>query len=337
MAAIKPENPTGTSPNIHTPSICVDPLDIDQYINHDNLAFPSPSLTPEPPYTKSSVIDTPTSSSQAFIPNQQPPQQTFSGPSHQYEQYRQQASLPVGAVANTFALNESERFSEDLYDMKTAPQSYFGMNNTDDLVDFGLELEQSSMSMDFSAPSQHMPVLNSSYVDPSAVDGRNPSPNPQSAPAQPVRAWPGMHQKQAAMQAKAQAEAQAQRQQRPRQQSASRSHASSHAGNGSTDPHVEESISRLLDRMRHSSVNSSVNDDGVTSDANGQHAHSARMKKDEEDMDEDERLLASEAGKKLSSKERRQLRNKVSARAFRSRRKGMCYFAFNLCTKAQNA
>jgi len=38
-------------------------------------------------------------------------------------------------------------------------------------------------------------------------------------------------------------------------------------------------------------------------------------------MDEDERLLNSEEGKKLSSKERRQLRNKVSARAFRSRRK----------------
>jgi hypothetical protein len=47
------------------------------------------------------------------------------------------------------------------------------------------------------------------------------------------------------------------------------------------------------------------------------------MRKDEEEMDEDERLLASEEGKKLSSKERRQLRNKVSARAFRSRRKGM--------------
>lgn len=51
-------------------------------------------------------------------------------------------------------------------------------------------------------------------------------------------------------------------------------------------------------------------------------SHSARMRKDEEDMDEDERLLASEEGKKLTSKERRQLRNKVSARAFRSRRKG---------------
>jgi hypothetical protein len=46
-----------------------------------------------------------------------------------------------------------------------------------------------------------------------------------------------------------------------------------------------------------------------------------RPRKDEDDMDEDERLLASEEGKKLSSKERRQLRNKVSARAFRSRRK----------------
>jgi hypothetical protein len=47
-----------------------------------------------------------------------------------------------------------------------------------------------------------------------------------------------------------------------------------------------------------------------------------RAKKEEDEMDEDERLLASEEGKKLSSKERRQLRNKVSARAFRSRRKG---------------
>jgi hypothetical protein len=47
-----------------------------------------------------------------------------------------------------------------------------------------------------------------------------------------------------------------------------------------------------------------------------------KSKKDLEEMDPDELLLASEEGKKLSSKERRQLRNKVSARAFRCRRKG---------------
>lgn len=56
-------------------------------------------------------------------------------------------------------------------------------------------------------------------------------------------------------------------------------------------------------------------------DGQGMLPHIQRMKKDEEEMDEDERLLASDEGKKLSSKERRQLRNKVSARAFRSRRK----------------
>jgi hypothetical protein len=84
---------------------------------------------------------------------------------------------------------------------------------------------------------------------------------------------------------------------------------------------MDESISRLLNQMRHSSVASSHDDgedDATTPNANG---HSYRSRKDEEDMDEDEKLLASEEGKKLSSKERRQLRNKVSARAFRSRRK----------------
>ena len=41
--------------------------------------------------------------------------------------------------------------------------------------------------------------------------------------------------------------------------------------------------------------------------------------------DEDEKILASEEGKKLNPKERRQLRNKVSARNFRVRRKGISF------------
>ena len=224
-------------------------------------------------------------------------------------------------MANTFALNESEQFSygQDSYDMMTTSESSYDLNNMDDFVDFGSAPEQTSIDVDLSGPSQTMPVLSSSYINPSTVGDQDLSPNPPSAPSQPVRAWPGMHQQQAAMQAKAQAEAQAQRQQQAREQSSSRSRASSHTRHGNSDPHVEESISRLLDRMRRSSVTSSANDDHATPDANG---HSGRMRKDEEDMDEDERLLASEEGKKLSSKERRQLRNKVSARAFRSRRKG---------------
>ncbi|KAF5016150.1 hypothetical protein F66182_12263, partial [Fusarium sp. NRRL 66182] len=84
-----------------------------------------------------------------------------------------------------------------------------------------------------------------------------------------------------------------------------------------TDPIVEERISRLLQQMRQNSLGQD-NRLGTPSSLLPQ---MAKQKKDEEDMDEDERLLASEEGKKLTSKERRQLRNKVSARAFRSRRK----------------
>ena len=52
---------------------------------------------------------------------------------------------------------------------------------------------------------------------------------------------------------------------------------------------------------------------------------SRRTRTEEEDsMNEDERLLASEEGKKLSSKDRRRLRNKISAKAHRSRRRGTC-------------
>ena len=72
--------------------------------------------------------------------------------------------------------------------------------------------------------------------------------------------------------------------------------------------------------MRQNSAVPSMSEDDSLS--GGMLPHVSRMRKEEEEMDEDERLLASEEGKKLSSKERRQLRNKVSARAFRSRRKG---------------
>jgi hypothetical protein len=133
-----------------------------------------------------------------------------------------------------------------------------------------------------------------------------------------------MHQQQAAL-AKAQAQQKQQQQiiQQQRQTAmAGQSRQQSQRPRGShppTDPIVEEKISQLLNSMRQSSVST---DDNDAKTPNNGLSHVQRMKKDEEEMDEDERLLASEEGKKLSSKERRQLRNKVSARAFRSRRKG---------------
>jgi len=84
------------------------------------------------------------------------------------------------------------------------------------------------------------------------------------------------------------------------------------------DADTEERIRLILEDVKQKALSEHAQHEDSTSPL----PHLTRSRKDEEDMDEDERLLASEEGKKLSSKERRQLRNKVSARAFRSRRKG---------------
>lgn len=177
--------------------------------------------------------------------------------------------------------------------------------------------------MDFDADTTDLPSMfyseqssrPSQFVSPNTLVAHN---NMSSAPIQ--RIYPGMHSQQAA-QAKAQ---QAQKQQMARQQPQTLPEGQKPLPSPTKsplikDPLVEESISKVLNRMRQESITSTASDaDG----ANVSMSNMPRIKKDEDDMDEDERLLASEEGKKLTSKERRQLRNKVSARAFRSRRKG---------------
>jgi hypothetical protein len=260
--------------------------------------------------------------------------QVFNGPSHDYTQYKQQVGLPLGSI----------------HSMPMQPQMMDGFNSGIDMnMDGGFGNGWSSgidmdaeMGMDFNQPQQaampppmFFPADGSSgnFVNPTTLGGQ------EEASSSNGRLWPGMHSQQAqqmAMQKAAQTQAMQQRQMRLQaqqqqyrqaanaaqsQSQGSSSQQQSH-GNGkrpshATEPHVEESISRLLNQMRNNS-SASVDDDGSPDNLLPQ---IARMRKDEEEMDEDERLLASEEGKKLSSKERRQLRNKVSARAFRSRRK----------------
>ena len=203
------------------------------------------------------------------------------------------------------------------------------MSNTDGSVDFGTTPSlnpppdfTSDIDMDLSS---NFISNNSYYIDPAAIGGQERIPTLQAPQGNMGRVWPGIHQQTASL-AKAQAEQQKKMQMQAQKshKSASQTHRRSNTSGSRPppDPAVEERISRLLNQMRHSSVTSSNDADSATPNAHGGSSHSMRMRKDEEDMDEDERLLASEEGKKLSSKERRQLRNKVSARAFRSRRKG---------------
>ncbi|MCJ1476137.1 hypothetical protein MMC13_004802 [Lambiella insularis] len=308
----------------------VDPLDLDRYIDFDQSVYPSPAISPSVARGKAAAtpefkVENPIN---PYAPSHSGSQPAFPPPSHQYESYKQSTGLPMGALAHTLAVNQPNTFGYGGFQQSFVPRTdgFFGMSTTDEMFDFGSVpnhnpsfSSSTDMDVDFESP------LSDIFVNPNAIGGKEDiSPATTPVQSQVGRLWPGMHQQQAAM-AKAQAQ---QRQQQakpapppkitvPQRQSATRA-PSSNSRPGS-DPVVEERISRLLNQMRQSSVSSSHDDDTPTP-TSAQH-HMARQRKDEEDMDEDERLLASEEGKKLSSKERRQLRNKVSARAFRSRRK----------------
>lgn len=303
-------------------------LKTEQFDMDSFFDFNQSTTQPSPATASSSKVDS------AISPYDQEERQHFSGPSHDYNQYKQQVGLPAGSMANLPPQSMFDGYGSGIGDMGYET----GFNGS---WSSGIDLD-TDMNMDFNNPQSAMPPM---FFPPPTNDSQNDFVNPntiggQEEPTSNVgRLWPGMHSQQAqhaAMQKAAQVQAVQQRQmklqaqhaqyrqvpnapQSQSQGSSQQSHAhSSKPPSHVTEPHVEESISRLLNQMRNNS-SASDGDDGDSPGNSGQYL--SKMKKDEEEMDEDERLLASEEGKKLSSKERRQLRNKVSARAFRSRRK----------------
>ncbi|KAI9846639.1 MAG: hypothetical protein M1838_001216 [Thelocarpon superellum] len=335
----------------NTLGACFDPLDVDSFINFDQLRCPSPSMSPLSSRPKLSRRST---SASAFARNNlsigansnSANTQIFSGPSHQYDQHKQTTAPPVEAFAGSMGSNSSGSFTlarqADTVNVSTDDAFFNATSSVDEFIDFNVMPHNPSLSvssdvdMDFDTPAgEPLPAFffseksgpsASEFVNPSAIGGQEgsvaPSPSTTLDARQSKasgRLYPGVHQQQAAT-AKAQQQQRLQ-QRRQIQHTAPDPRAQRPVASQSNDPIVEERISRLLNSMRQSSVAASSDDDALTPNHSGVLPHIARMRKEEEDMDEDERLLASEQGKKLSSKERRQLRNKVSARAFRSRRK----------------
>lgn len=304
---------------------CLDPLDsLLDLSEYDKLSYQSPSISPSA--TKSQFVGRAVSNTPATLPSST--QQDLSGPSHNYGMYKQQTGIPQGAVASTLAVNQMNQYGY--------ADSYLAGIGGDDFVDFGTAPGRNGsfnqdMDMEFDSPlgepAFFYPEQSSpEFVNPSAIGSSSLSPSGvlSNQTSNVGRLWPGMHQQQAAL-AKAQAQQKQQQQiiqqQRNNAMSGHQRQPSQQRSRGShppADPIVEEKISQLLNSMRQSSV---ATEDGEGTPNANHLSHVQRMRKEEEDMDEDERLLASEEGKKLSSKERRQLRNKVSARAFRSRRK----------------
>ena len=297
-----------------TANQCIDPAEMDNWV--DFGAVPSP-LSHNAAHGASSqipsAIPSPTST---IVPlDMADDHQTPVAPSHEYQRFKQQTGLPTNSMANLRALSESSQssvfagYNAGFDDFSMATSMYDGMGSNSGLgsmtgdLDLDLDMAQTGLPP-FFFPGESQ---TDNFIDPSATVK-------QEEAQSNVRFYPGMHQQQAAL-AKAQAQQQLIQEQKQREnQNRQHGRRSSHLP---VDSHTEETIARVVNQIRQ---NSSMSGDAMSPD---HLSHSViRTRKDEEDMDDDERLLNSDEGKKLSSKERRQLRNKVSARAFRSRRKG---------------
>jgi bZIP-type transcription factor MBZ1 len=277
----------------------VDPLDLLDFSEYDSLPYQSPSVSPasssKPQFTARQPSATPAT---------MPSGQQMHGPSHRYDQYKQQTPFVPGALASTMAINQNTRHVGYTLD--------YNVSQGDDMFDFNAGPSQSSPNMDLDYESQQDPqFFFEQTINPNAIGGRDSLPSPPAVQSNIGRMYPGMHQAQALAKAQAQ---QRQQQQIIAQQQQRQQQMKQKGPAPPSDPMVEQKITQLLNSMR-------AKPNGADS-MESPLLNLPKPKKDEDDMDEDERLLNSEEGKKLSSKERRQLRNKVSARAFRSRRKG---------------
>ena len=284
-------------------------LDLTEY---DGLQSHSPSLSPQS--NNKATYASPVSAVTATPSIPSAASQTLSGPSHNYDMYRQQTGFVPGALANTMAVNQTNNTG---YQDFGSLEYLSNMSPENDIFDFSTTPPQTTlpgtdMEMDFNSNAdtqEFFPTINPSNIE--HETSLSPATSTQSSVG---RLWPGAHSQAAMAKAQAQQRQQQQvmqQQVQPRQSSPPKSRVK---GSPPTDPLVEQKITQLLNSMRAKPP--SAEDDKAYEMNN-----LPRAKKEEDDMDEDERLLASEEGKKLSSKERRQLRNKVSARAFRSRRK----------------
>lgn len=290
-------------------SQCVDTAsDMDSWLDFTTLASPTPGSA-QARMSSSQATSALTSPTSHLLPLEAIEEHAVLQPSHEYSRFKQQTGLPTSIQHLHQLSSPSSSSSHSFPSYNSGIDGFGGFGSM--TGDLGLDMD----SKDTGMPAFFFPGAdsqNSDFIDPTDILKQ------EEAQAN-IRFYPGMHQQQAALaqqQKQQQMMLQKQRQQREAEQRQARRSVSSQS---SIDQRTEETIARVVNQIRQSSTMSA---DGMSPGGSSMLPHIIRNKKDEDDMDEDERLLNSEEGKKLSSKERRQLRNKVSARAFRSRRKG---------------
>jgi hypothetical protein len=300
-------------------------MDFSQYDNNNNastanngLNYQQPSLSPSTSISLKS--ETPEGSS-LFPANNQ----GFAAPSHQYNLYKQQTGLVPGALTTTLSMNEPQGYFQEYLELQQHDMlSTIGESDFDFSAPLGSGLDASGMDLGFESADAGL-YLNST-INPSAIGGHEPDaltsplPTTPALTGTPGRVWPGMHQQQAAIaRAQQQQKQQEMQRQQQQQQQLQRQRVQAKQAQKARSPQTsssiaEQNVQNILSSMRSEPVQYTPIKSVPT-------ANFPKKQKSEAEMDEDEKFLASEEGKKLSSQERRQLRNKVSARAFRGRRK----------------
>jgi chemotaxis protein histidine kinase CheA len=265
------------------------------------------------------------------------PRQQMRGPTHNYSEYRQATSIVVDPLALQTTLQATQNTGYNFYD----PIDTSMVDQDANIYNTAVPSFPDNLSV-----SPLLPQLGES---PQATSANNSFASEPSTPLvqnnSQVRCYPGIHSQQQAAryQSMEQRAQQVQEEQRwmQRQQSQELFTQPSQAGRSqmmgsppaptlsagqslnpsatapAKDPLRERVINQVLSDLRNAA---SLPAASVASDDLDRLRKEA--KEEEDDMDPDAKLLNSEEGKKLPAMKRRQLRNKVSARAFRSRRKG---------------
>jgi hypothetical protein len=310
----------------------------DALINPD-MFDGEPSMSPAPSFIAKQ--DAPSFNERVKRETSLLPQQQMSGPTHNYSEYRQATGVVVDPLALQTTLQATQHTGYNSYGtIDTIPEEQFDFNSpVSQLTPFPSVSPMAPQFSNFPDLSLSTPSMMNSGVDTSFGTMRSSSigsSEPSTPLVQHSQVYPGIHTRQAQFQSHGQKVQQLMDQQRQTQgrqsqdrqfsqsaqSSGARMSTSSQATSTSTttrDPAVERAIYQVLHRARTASTvppTPSVSDEAELS------RMAKEAKKEQDEMDEDERLLNSEEGKQLPSTKRRQLRNKVSARHFRLRRKG---------------
>lgn len=169
---------------------CYDP-DIDSFINLDQLTYTSAdSARPKPALISQPSVASSESSTGDIGTNSQP-QIPFPGPSHQYDDHKQQTPLPPGGLAHAMAFsnNSGMNFTMGAQGFPINGNVYGGMSvkHEETPIDFGSVPARNPSEMDLDFFS-NQPNRNQ-FVDPNALGGHELSP--VGPPAQVGRMYPG--------------------------------------------------------------------------------------------------------------------------------------------------